>query len=90
MLQVLLLAFLAMPLAAPKYHKNRRPTSHQVRRQATQIVRYLKRTDPRILKEVLRQMKWEPKKRRIKNPTKEFDQWYIDMMSDLAGIPKIK
>jgi hypothetical protein len=61
-------------------------TQRQVKRQATQISKYLKRTDPRVLREVLRQMKWSPTPVRKRTQKDNFDKWYIDLMRDFGGL----
>ncbi len=89
MIKLALLCALVTTLGAPNHYKPKRMTSTQVRHRATQITRYLKNTHPSVLKEVLRQMGWQPRqKRRPQNKMSEFDRWYIDMMLDLGGIRK--
>ena len=84
MIKIVLAAFLATALAAPNYGKRPRMNQYQVKRQASQITNYLKKTDPRVLREVLRQMKWQPKPKRSQKNT--FDEWYIDLMRDFGGL----
>ena len=89
MIKIVLAALLATSLAAPNHGKRPYMDKHQVKRTANQITNYLKRTDPRVLREVLRQMKWTPTKhKRTKSST--FDDWYYNMMFDFGGIPKVK
>tara|TARA_R110002020_G_scaffold164816_8_gene351820 strand:+ start:1545 stop:1799 length:255 start_codon:yes stop_codon:yes gene_type:complete len=84
MIKILLATLLATGLAAPNYGKRPRMSQYQVKRQASQITNYLKKTDPRVLREVLRQMKWQPKPKRSHKNT--FDEWYIDLMRDFGGL----
>ena len=84
MTKIVLAALLATALAAPNYGKRSYMSQRQVKRQATQISKYLKRTDPRILREVLRQMRWQPVPKRSQKNT--FDEWYINLMRDMGGL----
>ena len=78
MIKIVLAALLATALAAPNHGKRSYMSQRQVKRQATQISKYLKNTDPRVLREVLRQMRWQPVPKRSQKNT--FDNWYIDLM----------
>ena len=89
MIKIVLATLLATSLAAPNHGKRPYMDSRQVQRQANQITNYLKRTDPRVLREVLRQMKWTPTKRK-RTKANTFDDWYYNMMFDFGGIPKVK
>ena len=94
MIKIILATALVTTLAAPS-HGNKRPymDKPQVQRHANQITNYLKRTDPRVLREVLRQMKWapvKPAKKRKRPKASSFNDWYFDMMYDFGGIPKVK
>ena len=82
----------------------------QTRRHALQLTDYLRKTDPRILKEVMQQMGWvtskqcrarhtrnrrneqdfrdNEKRNRHKRRLNEINQWEIDMLLDMAGIPR--
>jgi hypothetical protein len=84
MIKIVLAALLATALAAPNYGKRTYMTQRQVKQQATQISKYLKRTDRRVLREVLRQMRWQPVPKRSQKNT--FDEWYIDLMRDFGGL----
>ena len=86
MIKIVLAALLATALAAPNYGKRTYMTQRQVKQQATQISKYLKRTDPRVLREVLRQMKWSPTPVRKRTQKDNFDKWYIDLMRDFGGL----
>jgi len=87
---------LAGLIAAPSYTKTK-PLSHaQVRRQAHQIVQMLKRQDPRVLRSVMYYMKWVPKfeykrencKKNNKDALKQINDWELDMLLDMSGIPR--
>ena len=90
MISIVLATVLATNLAAPSYSKRPYMDKPQVKRHANQITNYLKRADPRVLREVLRQMKWAPIKKRKRTKASTFDDWYFDMMYDFGGIPKVK
>lgn len=84
MIKIVFAALLATALAAPNHGKRSYMSQRQVKRQATQISKYLKNTDPRVLREVLRQMRWQPAPKRSQKNT--FDNWYIDLMRDFGGL----
>ena len=90
--------FLAGLIAAPSYTKTK-PASHaQVRRQAHQIVQMLKKQDPRVLRSVMYYMKWVPRleykrhkcKKNNKDTLQQINDWELDMLLDMSGIPRKK
>ena len=90
MIKIILATLLVTSLAAPNHGKRPYMVKPQVKRHASQITNYLKRTDPRVLREVLRQMGWAPIKKRKRVKSNEFDDWYFNMMYGFGGIPKVK
>jgi hypothetical protein len=89
---------LAGLIAAPSYYA-KKPLSHrQVRAKAHQIVQMLKRQDPRVLRSVMYYMKWVPKleykrekcKKHNKDALKTINDWELDMLLDMSGIPRTK
>jgi hypothetical protein len=90
MIKIVAAMLLTTTLAAPIHGKRPYMDKRQVDRRANQITNYLKRTDPRVLRKVLRQMKWAPIKRHKRTKSTTFDDWYYDMMFDFGGIPKVK
>ena len=56
MIKIVLATLLVTSLAAPNHGKRPYMDKHQVKRTANQITNYLKRTDPRVLREVLNMM----------------------------------
>ncbi len=89
---------LAGMIASPSYNA-KKPLSHrQVRAQAHQIVQMLKRQDPRVLRSVMYYMKWVPKfeykrencKKNNKDALKQINDWELEMLLDMSGIPRKK
>ena len=88
---------LAGLIAAPTNY-TKKPLSHrQVRAKAHQIVQMLKRQDPRVLRSVMYYMKWVPrleykrqkcKKNNNKDTLKQINDWELDMLLDMSGIPR--
>jgi Uri superfamily endonuclease len=84
---------LAGLLAAPSYYTKKPLTNRQVRSQAHQIVRHLKKQDPRVLRSVMYYMGWVPKlkykreRRKKQRDLDAFDQWHLDFLMNEAGIP---
>jgi hypothetical protein len=84
---------LAGLIAAPCHYAKKPLTNRQVRSQAYQIVQYLKRQDPRVLRSVMYQMRWVPKidykreRRKKQSDLEAFDQWHLDFLLNEAGIP---
>ena len=89
---------LATLIAAPTGANDRLMTNRQVRAKAHQIVQMLRRQDPRVLRSVMYYMKWVPKmeykrqdcKKKNKDSLKEINDWEIDMLLDMSGIPRKK
>ena len=94
---------LAMVLAIPSYNVERKMTPRQVRAKAHQIVQMLKRQDPRVLRSVLYYMGWVPKvnfkrerspapckKDKRKTQLDKLNEWELNMLLDMAGIPRKK
>ena len=89
---------LAGLIAAPTGVNSRPPSNRQVRAKAHQIVQMLRRQDPRVLRSVLYYMKWVPKmeykrqncEKKNKDSLKEINEWEIDMLLDMSGIPRKK
>ena len=78
-------------------------TPRQVRAKAHKIVQMLKRQDPRVLRAVMYYMKWVPKveykKEKLRAPCKKdkhkteldkLNEWELNMLLDMAGIPRKK
>jgi len=78
-------------------------SNQQVRARAHQIVQMLRRQDPRILRSVMYYMKWVPKvefkKEKAPAPCKKdnrktqldkLNEWELNMLLDMAGIPRKK
>jgi hypothetical protein len=87
---------LAVVLAIPSYNVERKMKAHQ-------IVQMLKRQDPRVLRSVMYYMKWVPKLefKREKSPVPckkdnrktqldKLNEWELNMLLDMAGIPRKK
>ena len=94
MISLLLAALIAAPTPSSK-----KPLSHrQVRAKAHQIVQMLKRQDPRVLRSVMYYMKWVPKfeykrekcKKNNKDALKKINDWELEMLLDMSGIPRKK
>ena len=94
---------LAVVLAIPSYNVERKMSPRQVRAKAHQIVQMLKRQDPRVLRAVMYYMKWVPKvefkREKMREPCKkdkrktqleELNEWELNMLLDMAGIPRKK
>jgi hypothetical protein len=94
---------LAVVLAIPSYNVERKMTPARVRAKAHQIVQMLKRQDPRVLRSVMYYMKWVPKLefKREKSPVPckkdnrktqldKLNEWELNMLLDMAGIPRKK
>ncbi len=94
---------LAVALALPNYSVERKMSPRQVRAKAHQIVQMLKRQDPRVIRSVLYYMGWVPKvkfkRQKMREPCKkdkrktELDKlnvWELNMLLDMAGIPRNK
>jgi|TARA_R110000824_G_scaffold250831_1_gene439597 hypothetical protein len=89
---------LAGLIAAPTAYGKRPLTHRQVRAKAHQIVQHLKRQDPRVLRSVMYYMKWVPKfeykrencKKNNKDALKKINDWELDMLLDMSGIPRKK
>ncbi len=87
---------LAVVIAIPSYNVERRMSPRQVRAKAHQIVQTLKRQDPRVLRAVMYYMKWVPrieyKKEKTQEPCRKdkLKQWELNMLLDMAGIPREK
>jgi len=95
--------FLAVALALPNYSVERKMNPRQVRAKAHQIVQMLKRQDPRVLRSVLYYMGWVPKvkfkrdkitapckKDKRKTQLDKLNEWEINMLLDMADIPRKK
>jgi len=78
----------ANPTFAPRL------TPRQVRQQANQIISYLRKTDPRVLREVTNRTcrNHRPARKNAKQRAKEdldtFDRWHLNLLLDQAGIPR--
>ena len=94
---------LGVVLAIPSYNVERKMNPRQVRSKAHQIVQMLKRQDPRVLRSVMYYMGWVPKVefRREQSPTPckkdkrktqldKLNEWELNMLLDMAGIPRKK
>ena len=94
---------LAVALALPNYSVERKMSPRQVRAKAHQIVQMLKRQDPRVLRSVLYYMGWVPKvkfkreqspapckKDKRKTQLDKLNEWELDMLLDMADIPRKK
>jgi hypothetical protein len=92
---------LSVLIAAPTSYGKRPLTHRQARSQAHQIVQMLKRQDPRVLRSVMYYMKWAPrlefkkesackKKNNNKDVLKQINDWEMDMLLDMSGIPRKK
>jgi hypothetical protein len=94
---------LAGLIAAPNYTVKNNLSQHQVRARAHQIVQMLKRQDPRVLRSVMYYMKWVPKlefkrekspapckKDKHKTQLDKLNEWELNMLLDMAGIPRKK
>ncbi len=99
MTNLLLMTLLAIPSYSVKNNLNHR----QVRAKAHQIVQMLKRQDPRVLRAVLYYMGWVPKvefkREKLREPCKKdkrktqlekLNEWELNMLLDMAGIPRKK
>ena len=99
MTNLLLMTLLAIPSYSVKNNLNHR----QVRAKAHQIVQMLKRQDPRVLRAVLYYMGWVPKvefkREKLRGPCKKdkrktqldkLNEWELNMLLDMAGIPRKK
>lgn len=95
--------FLAVLLAMPSYSVKKKLTHRQVRSKAHQIVQMLKRQDPRVLRAVMYYMGWVPKvefkREKMREPCKKdtrktqldkLNEWELNMLLDMAGIPRKK
>jgi hypothetical protein len=88
--------------AAPQYYnKPSQPKSTYRRsvqkRQADNVVRYLRRQDPQVVQQVMRRMGWkfrtEPRdacRKKSKSDRQKIDEWEMRMLCDMAGIPCYK
>ena len=94
---------LAVLLAVPNYSVKKQMNPRQVRAKAHQIVQMLKRQDPRVLRAVLYYMGWVPKvkfkreqspapckKDKRKTQLDKLNEWELNMLLDMAGIPRKK
>ena len=94
---------LAVLLAVPNYSVKKNLNHRQVRAKAYQIVQMLKRQDPRVLRSVMYYMGWVPKvefkKEKMREPCKKdkrktqldkLNEWELNMLLDMAGIPRKK
>ena len=94
---------LAGLIAAPNYSVERKMTPRRVRAKAHQIVQMLKRQDPRVLRSVMYYMGWVPKlefkrekspapckKDKYKSQLDKLNEWELNMLLDMAGIPRKK
>lgn len=94
---------LAVLLAVPNYSVKKKLSHRQVRAKAHQIVQMLKRQDPRVLRSVLYYMGWVPKvefkreqspapckKDKRKTQLEKLNEWELNMLLDMAGIPRKK
>ena len=94
---------LGVVLAIPNYTVKKTLTHRQVRAKAHQIVQMLKRQDPRVLRSGLYYMNWVPKveykrgkapapckKDKRKPQLDKLNEWELNMLLDMAGIPRKK
>ena len=94
---------LAVALALPNYNVEHKMNRRQVRAKAYQIVQMLKRQDPRVIRSVLYYMGWVPKvkfkREKMREPCKKdkrktqldkLNEWELNMLLDMAGIPRKK
>ena len=94
---------LAGLIAAPNYTVKNNLSQRQVRARAHQIVQMLKRQDPRVLRSVMYYMGWVPKvkfkREKMREPCKKdkrktqldkLNEWELNMLLDMAGIPRKK
>ena len=89
---------LAGLIAAPSYNAKKPLNQGQVRRKAHQIVQLLRRQDPRVLRSVMYYMEWVPKfeikrencKKNNKSDLQKINEWELDMLLDMSGIPRKK
>ena len=94
---------LAGLIAAPSYSVKNNLSHRQVRAKAPQIVQMLKRQGPRVLRSVMYYMKWVPKmefkrgkspvpckKDKHKTQLDKLNEWELNMLLDMAGIPRKK
>ena len=94
---------LAGLIAAPNYTVKNNLSQRQVRARAHQIVQMLKRQDPRVLRSVMYYMGWVPKlefkrekspapckKDKHKTQLDKLNEWELNMLLDMAGIPRKK
>ena len=94
---------LAVLLAVQNYSVKKQMNPRQVRAKAHQIVQMLKRQDPRVLRAVLYYMGWVPKvkfkreqspapckKDKQKTQLDKLNEWELNMLLDMAGIPRKK
>ena len=92
---------LTVALALPNYNVERKMSPRQVRAKAHQIVQMLKRQDPRVIRSVLYYMGWVPKvefkreqspapckKDKRKTQLEKLNEWELNMLLDMAGIPR--
>ena len=85
--------------AIPSYTVEKKMTPWQVRAKSHKIVRMLKKQNPRVLRSVMYYMGWVPKvkfkrenckKTRPKTDLDKINQWELDMLLDMSGIPRKK
>ena len=94
---------LAVVLAVPNYTVKKQLNHRQVRAKAHRIVQMLKKQDPRVLRSVMYYMKWVPKvefkrekmrapckKDKRKTQLEKLNEWELNMLLDMAGIPRKK
>ena len=95
---------LSLVLSGPPayYHKPRpraQPTWRQAmtRRKVNDLVRHLKRQDPRVLHGVMKKMGWafrktpaEACKKKGRDQMRAIDEWELRMLCELGGIPCFK
>ena len=94
---------LAVLLAVPSYSVKKNLNHRQVRAKAYQIVQMLKKQDPRVLRSVMYYMGWVPKvefkreqspapckKAKRKTQLEKLNEWELNMLLDMAGIPRKK
>ena len=92
---------LAVLLASPNYDAGSTLSHSQVRARAYQIVQMLKKQDPRVLRSVMYYMGWVPKvefkreqspapckKDKRKTQLEKLNEWELNMLLDMAGIPR--
>ena len=96
--------FLAGLLAGSNYSVDQKLSRHQVRAKAQRIVQMLKRQDPRVLRSVMYYMGWVPKfefkketspvpckkDKQHKTQLDKLNEWELNMLLDMAGIPRKK